>query len=47
MVCSQVSPEEGFGSFAYLRSPSGFLLELVAEANEERMNCWFAGGILS
>lgn len=47
LVCSQVSPEEGYGSFAYVRSPSGFLLEPVAEANEERMNRWFAGGSLS
>jgi hypothetical protein len=47
LVCSQVSPEEGYGSFTYVRSPSGFLLEPVAEANRERMNRWFAGGSLS
>lgn len=47
LVCSQVSPEEGYGSFTYVRSPSGFLLEPVAEANQERMNRWFAGGILA
>jgi hypothetical protein len=47
LVCSQVSPDEGYGSFSYVRSPSGFLLEPVAEANEERMNRWFAGGSLS
>jgi hypothetical protein len=46
LVCSQVSPAEGYGSFTYVRSPSGFLLEPVAEANEERMNRWFAGGEL-
>ena len=47
LVCSQVSPEDGYGSFTYVRSPSGFLLEPVAEANEERMSRWFAGGSLS
>ncbi|MCX6434084.1 MAG: VOC family protein [Actinobacteria bacterium] len=47
LVCSQLAPEEGYGSFTYVRSPSGFLLEPVAEANEERMNRWFAGGSLS
>ena len=47
LVCSQVSPEEGYGSFTYVRSPSGFLLEPVAETNEERMNRWFAGGSLA
>ena len=47
LVCSQVSPDEGFGSFSYVRSPSGFLLEPVAEANMERMNRWFSGGGLS
>ena len=47
LVCSQLSPEEGYGSFSYVRSPTGFLLEPVAEANEERMNRWFAGGSLS
>jgi len=47
LVCSQIAPEEGYGSFSYVRSPSGFLLEPVAEANEARMNRWFAGGSLS
>jgi hypothetical protein len=47
LVCSQVAPEEGYGSFTYVRSPSGFLLEPVAAANQERMNRWFAGGSLS
>jgi len=47
LVCSQVAPDEGYGSFSYVRSPSGFLLEPVAEANEARMNRWFSGGGLS
>ena len=47
LVCSQVAPEEDYGSFSYVRSPSGFLLEPVAEANQPRMERWFAGGSLS
>lgn len=47
LVCSQVAPEEGYGSFSYVRSPTGFLLEPVAAANEERMSRWFAGGSLT
>ncbi len=46
LVCSQVSPEEGYGAFSYVRSPSGFLLEPVTEANKPRMERWFAGGSL-
>lgn len=46
LVCSQVSPEEGYGSFSYVRSPSGFLLEPVTHANKPRMERWFAGGPL-
>lgn len=47
LVCSQVSPEEGYGSFSYVRSPTGFLLEPVTYDNRERMMRWFAGGSLS
>lgn len=46
LVCSQVAPEEGYGSFTYVRSPSGFLLEPVAETNRARMTRWFEGGPL-
>jgi hypothetical protein len=47
LLCSQVSPDEGYGSFSYVRSPSGFLLEPVTVNNKERMNRWFSGGGLS
>ena len=47
LVASQVSPEEGYGSFSYVRSPDGFLLEPVAESNIPRMERWFNGGGLS
>ncbi len=46
LVCSQKAPEDGYGSFSYVRSPSGFLLEPVAQANKERMYRWFETGIL-
>lgn len=46
LVCSQVAPEEGYGSFTYVRSPSGFLLEPVTYANKDRMMRWFEGGSL-
>lgn len=46
LLCSQVAPEEGYGAFTYVRSPSGFLLEPVAEANQARMTRWFEGGSL-
>jgi hypothetical protein len=46
LVCSQLSPEEGYGAFSYVRSPTGFLLEPVTEANKSRMERWFAGGSL-
>lgn len=47
LVGSQLAPEEGFGSFSYVRSPSGFLLEPVAEANKPRMMNWLSGGSLT
>ena len=38
------SPEEGYGSMTYVRSPSGFLLEPVSSAARPRMESWWAGG---
>lgn len=46
LVAAQKAPEDGYGSFTYVRSPSGFLLEPVTRANKERMERWFAGGPL-
>ena len=46
LVAAQKAPEDGYGSFTYVRSPSGFLLEPVTLNNKERMERWFAGGSL-
>lgn len=40
------SPDEGFGRFAYIRSPEGVLFEPVDVANRERFEQWWAGGEL-
>ncbi len=45
LVCAQKAPEDGYGSFSYVRSPSGFLLEPVAYQNKERMQRWFDTGV--
>jgi hypothetical protein len=45
-VAAQKAPEDGYGSFTYVMSPSGFLLEPVTINNKERMERWFAGGSL-
>jgi hypothetical protein len=39
-------PADGYGSFAYLRSPAGLIVELVAAAARPRFDAWFAGGSL-
>ena len=43
---AQVSPEEGYGAFSYVRSPSGFLLEPVTRAALPAFERWWAGGSL-
>jgi len=40
------SPEEGYGRFAYVRSPDGVLFEPVDVANRARFEAWWAGGEL-
>jgi catechol 2,3-dioxygenase-like lactoylglutathione lyase family enzyme len=37
-------PEDGYGSMAYLRSPTGFLLEPVSTAVRPRFERWWSGG---
>lgn len=37
------SPEEGYGSMTYVRSPSGFLLEPVSSAARPHLERWWAG----
>ena len=36
-------PEDGYGSMTYVRSPTGMLLEPVAEAARPRFERWWAG----
>jgi lactoylglutathione lyase len=43
---AQRSPEEGYGSMTYMRSPSGFLLEPVTIGARPRFERWWAGGSL-
>lgn len=38
------SPEDGYGSMTYVRSPTGFLLEPVSAAARPRMERWWGGG---
>jgi catechol 2,3-dioxygenase-like lactoylglutathione lyase family enzyme len=40
------SPDEGYGRFTYVRSPSGYLAEPVASSNRPRFERWWAGGAL-
>ena len=44
---AQVAPEDGYGTFTYLRPPnSRFLLELVSSALLPRFERWWTGGSL-
>jgi lactoylglutathione lyase len=43
---AQRSPDEGYGSFTYVRSPSGFLLEPVSAAARSRFERWWTGSPL-
>ena len=40
------APEEGYGTFCYLRSPSGFLLEPVLVSLKPMFERWWAGAPL-
>ena len=37
------APEEGYGRFTYVRSPSGYLVEPVSLAHKPRFERWWAG----
>jgi catechol 2,3-dioxygenase-like lactoylglutathione lyase family enzyme len=43
---AQLPPDEGYGAFAYLRAPSGFLLEPVSSAIKPGFARWLGGGSL-
>jgi Glyoxalase/Bleomycin resistance protein/Dioxygenase superfamily len=40
------APEDGYGRFTYVRSPSGYLVEPVSSASRPRFERWWAGGLL-
>lgn len=40
---AQLPPDEGYGSMAYLRSPVGFLLEVVTARARPRFERWWSG----
>jgi catechol 2,3-dioxygenase-like lactoylglutathione lyase family enzyme len=41
------APEDGFGRFTYVRSPSGYLVEPVSIASKPRFERWWVGGSLT
>ena len=41
------APEDGYGRFTYVRSPSGYLVEPVSIASKPRFERWWAGGSLT
>jgi lactoylglutathione lyase len=41
------APDDGYGRFTYVRSPSGYLVEPVAIASKPRFERWWAGGSLT
>ena len=43
---AQVSPDDGYGAFSYVRSPSGVLLEPVWSGLKAMFERWWAGGPL-
>jgi catechol 2,3-dioxygenase-like lactoylglutathione lyase family enzyme len=44
---AQQSPEDGCGTFSYVRSPSGILVEPVSSAAKPMFERWWAGGDLA
>jgi catechol 2,3-dioxygenase-like lactoylglutathione lyase family enzyme len=42
-----LAPEEGYGHFAYIRSPSGVVFEPVSAGYKEKHARWWAGGSLA
>jgi catechol 2,3-dioxygenase-like lactoylglutathione lyase family enzyme len=39
-----LAPDEGYGHFAYVRSPSGIVFEPVSAASKEKHERWWSGG---
>jgi len=47
LVMAAAAPDDGYGRFTYVRSPSGMLVEPVDASNRERFEAWWAGGTLA
>jgi len=43
LEAAQRPPDHGYGTFTYVRSPSGFLLEPVSSTNRAMFERWWAG----
>lgn len=46
LVGAQASPEQGFGAYSYVQSPSGLIIEPVWSAVKPMFANWWAGGNL-
>lgn len=42
LVAANTAPDEGYGTFSYVRSPEGLLVEPVSAAVRDAMERWFA-----
>jgi hypothetical protein len=47
LVMAAAAPDDGYGRFTYVRSPSGMLVEPVALSSRDRFEAWWAGGELT
>ncbi|MGE3622138.1 MAG: VOC family protein [Acidimicrobiia bacterium] len=47
LLAANKSPEDGYGTFSYVRSPEGFVLEPVNVVRRPFMEAWFAGEALA
>jgi hypothetical protein len=46
LEAARVPPDEGYGDFAYVRSPTGVLIEAVSRLAEPSLREWWNGGRL-
>lgn len=44
VAAAATAPEDGYGTFTYVVSPSGLIVELVSSAAKPRFDTWWAGG---
>jgi catechol 2,3-dioxygenase-like lactoylglutathione lyase family enzyme len=43
VTAAAAAPDDGYGSFSYVRPPSGLVVELVTTAAADRFERWWAG----